>query len=105
MPDCVIVDFGVFVRRHAVIPLSKVSVLSVIKGPLLFLFGAVSARIDTDSGRGEKADFEIYLGFKNAKLLLSAVSNEKIGEIRYRSRIGMAAIMAHKSAVCMVISQ
>ena len=96
--DCVIVDFGVFVRRHAVIPLSKVSVLSVIKGPLLFLFGAVSARIDTDSGRGEKADFEIYLGFKNAKLLLSAVSNEKIGEIRYRSRIGMAAIMATANA-------
>ena len=28
--DCMVVDFGLFVRRHAVIPLSKVSVLSSV---------------------------------------------------------------------------
>ena len=96
--DCMVVDFGLFVRRHAVIPLSKVSVLSVIKGPVLFLFGAVSARLDTDSGRGEKADFEIYLSFKNAERLLSVAGDEKKGEVRYRSRIGMATIMAIANA-------
>ncbi len=96
--DCIVVDFGIFVRRHAVIPLSKVSVMSIIRGPVLYLFGAVSARLDTDSGRGEKADFEIYLSYKKAKLFSSVITDENKGHLRYRSRMGMAAIMAIANA-------
>ncbi len=96
--DCIVVDSGIFVRRHAVMPVEKVSVSGIVSGPMLFLFSAVSVRIDTDSGFGEKADFEIYFSRKNAEAFSTLMRFDDSGIVRYRSKIMLALVMALANA-------
>lgn len=96
--DCIVIDSGVVIRRHAVMPLDKVSVSYTERNPLLSFFGAVAARIDTDSGFRQKADFEIYFSKKAASMYEQLLQSDKKGEVRYHSRFGMAVIMALANA-------
>ncbi len=96
--DCLVVDSGVIIRRHAVMPTEKISVSYTGHNPLLALLGAVSVRIDTDSGFRKKADFEIYFSRKAAKAYELMFEPKNDGKIRYRSRFGMAVIMALANA-------
>lgn len=96
--DCVIVDSGIIIRRNAVMPVEKISVSYTERNLFLAMFGAVSARIDTDSGFKKKADFEIYFSKKNAALYESVIQPEKRGAVCYRSRFAMAVIMALANA-------
>lgn len=96
--DCIVVDSGIIIRRNAVMPLEKISVSYTERNPLIAAFGAVSARIDTDSGFRKKADFEIYFSKKTAELYESVIQPEKRGALCYRSRFAMAVIMALANA-------
>ncbi len=96
--DCIIVDSGVLVRRHAVMPLEKISISYTERNLLLGFFGAVAARIDTDSGFRKKADFEIYFSRKAARVYETLIQPENSGVLSYHSKLSMGIVMALANA-------
>ncbi len=96
--DCIIVDSGVLIRRHAVMPLDKISVSYTKRNPLIGIVGAVAARIDTDSGFRKKADFEMYFSRKSASLYELVIKPEGATSPSYHSKLSMGIIMALANA-------
>ena len=64
---------GIFIMKENIIEISRISSVSAYSGILLHAVGAVYVKIDTQSGKRKRADFEIVLLRRDCKYLVSSI--------------------------------
>ncbi len=75
---------GVFFRRTSEIPIDKISSIQTVQHLTDRIFSSITVRINTESGRKGKADFEVKLFTKDADTLFSSVFNiEKTDTVKF----------------------
>lgn len=89
---------GLIFRRTSEIPINKISSIQTVRHLSDRIFSSITVRINTESGRKGKADFEVKLNKKDAYALVSAVFNTEKSDVVKFSPIQVALMAASCSS-------
>ncbi len=89
---------GLFFRRTAEIPREKISSVQTVRHLTDRIFGSVTLRINTESGRKGKADFEIKLRRKDAEFIKSEFFGAESARTMKFSAVRVALMAATASS-------
>ncbi len=92
----IIICSGLFFRRTATIPKEKISSVQILRHITDRVFGSVTLRINTESGRKGKADFEIKMNIRDAENIQAELfSSESARTIKFSAiRVALMAAAA-----------
>ncbi len=96
--DQIKIRTGIFFRRTSEIPISKISSIQTVRYLSDRIFSSITVRINTESGRKGKADFEVKLYKKDADVLSSSVFNTEKTDIVKFSPFQVALMAASCSS-------
>ena len=89
---------GLFFCRNAEIPINKISSVQTVRHLVDRIFGSITLRINTESGRKGKADFEIKLYGKDAESIKSALFGAESSRTVKFSAVKVALMAATASS-------
>lgn len=94
----VTIKSGLFFKKHANMPISKLSSVQTLRNPLDIILGAMTFRVNTEAGEKTKSDYEFKLKFKDAKeLAITLYGNDTVSRQRF-SPIRVAIMAAATSS-------
>lgn len=93
------IRYGAYLRVESVVDISSLSSVEQLKNPTDYLFNTVTFRINTESGKIKKSDFEFKLSKKDADKLISVISPLKNSVAIKFSPIRVGLMVATTSSV------
>ncbi len=99
------VNKGFIFRSRSVIEISRISSVSIRRGPIDAIFGSADCSINTEAGRPTKPDFRIKMRLEEAERLFSLVyGQEKTTVIKFSAlRVALLAAATSSAATGLVI--